>query len=327
MITAEQRSTVVHPVSPNAACAEMGKRATTCERDGDFLQRLTQSRLVRRSLAEFRRLTGLAAKVVSASAPNKEIQFHSDQNEFCHRVAALCRGCEACRRTQSELFRRMAGKLKAQQAGCPAGMIHLAVPVVLGGQQVATVVGGKVRVTPSGPAQFERVAQHLRQLGLSRQLPELRAAWFRAPLLRRGQLRAALRLLEALAQLFAEALNHTALRSSQDPPCIAEAKKFVRLHLGERLTTGQVAKAVHLNACYFCRLFRRMTGTTFRDYVARTRIEFAKAALLYAGPRIGEIAFAAGFQTLSDFNRVFKARTGMSPSKFRQQSRADQWTI
>ena len=52
-----------------------------------------------------------------------------------------------------------------------------------------------------------------------------------------------------------------------------------------------------------------MTGVNFVDYVARTRFEKA-CDLLRFDLRISEIAFAVGFQSLSQFNRVFKKLSG-----------------
>ena len=53
------------------------------------------------------------------------------------------------------------------------------------------------------------------------------------------------------------------------------------------------------------------------DYVARTRVEKTKQMLLDPNVRISEAAFAAGFQSLSQFNRVFRRITGESPTHYR----------
>jgi len=56
---------------------------------------------------------------------------------------------------------------------------------------------------------------------------------------------------------------------------------------------------------YFCKLFKRATGLTFTDYVARVRVEKAKPLLLDRDRRVSEIAYDVGFQSLTHFNRVF----------------------
>jgi AraC-like DNA-binding protein len=60
-----------------------------------------------------------------------------------------------------------------------------------------------------------------------------------------------------------------------------------------------------------------VTGINFVDYIARTRTEKARELLENSNLRISEIAFAVGFQSLSQFNRVFKKLTRQSPSQSR----------
>ena len=62
----------------------------------------------------------------------------------------------------------------------------------------------------------------------------------------------------------------------------------------------------------------------FWFYVARARYEKAAELLGNGDLRVSEIAFAAGFQSLSQFNRVFKKFSGKSPSQYRAAGRAQQ---
>src|ERR1019366_2534113 len=239
--------------------------------------------------------------------------------DFCRAARCSARGCQACYRHQVDLLRRLDGKLKPQHTCCPSGFICLAVPVVAAGRHVATIIGGKVRVGRSGVRAFEALLPQLRLHGGKRDLRRWRADYYRVPVLTVLKLRAAIRLLDMLARLFAETLVHQPPpRSPTDPPCICEAKQFVRLHLGERLTTHQAARALHLEESYFCRLFHRLTKMTFHAYVAQARVEQARTLLQNSPQPIGQIASDTGFQSASDFNRVFKASVGMTPTDFRR---------
>lgn len=281
---------------------------------------LAQSPLVRGSLAEFHRATGLAAKLVPAVVPNRLIRFGAQENDFARAVVCNSDGCRGCHQTQVTLLRRLGGKLKPQQVACWCGLILLAVPVVAAGRHVATIIGGKVRVGRKGARALEVLLPQLRLHGGKRDLRRLRADYYRVPVLTVQKLRAAVRLLDMLARLFAETVAHLPPPCSPaDPPCIWEAKQFVRLHLGERLTNRQAAQALHLEASYFCRLFHQLTKMTFHAYVAQARVERGRTLLRNSHERIGQIASAVGFQSASDFNRVFKARVGMTPTEFRRQ--------
>ena len=72
-----------------------------------------------------------------------------------------------------------------------------------------------------------------------------------------------------------------------------------------------------MSAFYFCKSFRRSTGLTFTDYVARVRVEQAKQLLINPHQRVSEAAYAAGFQSLSQFNRVFRRVAGEPPTAYR----------
>jgi len=85
------------------------------------------------------------------------------------------------------------------------------------------------------------------------------------------------------------------------------------------LSLGQVAKAVNMSTFYFCKMFKKITGINFTDYLSRVRIEKAKNLLLNPNLRISEIAYEVGFQSLTHFNRVFKKITGQSPTQYRGQ--------
>ena len=106
-------------------------------------------------------------------------------------------------------------------------------------------------------------------------------------------------------------------QSNSEPPVISRAKAFIAENQAEDITLGQVAKAVNTSTFYFCKMFKKVTGINFTDYVSRVRIEKAKNLLLNPNLRISEIAYAVGFQSLTHFNRVFKKISGNSPTDYR----------
>jgi len=271
-------------------------------------------------LKQFHTLTGMVVKLCPPSSPQKMIQFGARDAAFCRQVVADAGSCPICLQIQAHLFQQLDVKLKAQQLCCPAGIVHLAVPVLLAGRHIATIVGGKVRLRLPSPARF---AYCCRQLGLAAdngRLRLLRRAFFTTPALTQQELSAAVKLLQSLAQFFVLALKQQGARGGANPESarISAAKRFVRLHLAETLTNGQAAQAAGVTDSYFCRLFHQSTGLTFRDYLATERVEQAKYELAHTLKPISEIALAVGFQSIPDFNRVFKRKTKLSPSQYRR---------
>lgn len=109
-------------------------------------------------------------------------------------------------------------------------------------------------------------------------------------------------------------------RSQAEPAEIWKARTFIREHLDEEISLTRVAKWVNVSANYLSEKFKKVTGVNFVQYIARARIENACELLENVDLRISEIAFAVGFQSLSQFNRVFKKLCGKSPSAYRAAS-------
>lgn len=98
---------------------------------------------------------------------------------------------------------------------------------------------------------------------------------------------------------------------------IWKTRNFIHEHSDEKVSLTKVAKAVNISANHLSEKFKQVTGVNFVDYVAGVRVHKARDCLRNSNLRISEIAFAVGFQSLSQFNRTFKRVFGQSPSDFR----------
>jgi AraC-like DNA-binding protein len=121
--------------------------------------------------------------------------------------------------------------------------------------------------------------------------------------------------------LFADEIENATCRSRAEPVAIWKARKYIDEHSREELSLSRVAKAVNMNANYLSENFKQVTGIKFVDYVAHARFKNSCDLLRNSRLRISEIAFAVGFQSLSQFNRVFKRFSGKSPKQYRASKR------
>src|SRR6266699_3719276 len=106
-------------------------------------------------------------------------------------------------------------------------------------------------------------------------------------------------------------------RERAEPVEIWKARKFIHEHSDDELSLTKVAKFSNISGNHLSEKFKEVTGINFVDYIARARTEKARELLENSNLRISEIAFAVGFQSLSQFNRVFKKLTRQSPSQSR----------
>lgn len=74
------------------------------------------------------------------------------------------------------------------------------------------------------------------------------------------------------------------------------------------------AKFMNMNSAYFSRLFHKLTGMTFSQYLNYVKVENAVYRLKQEKPLpVAQLATECGFNTIRNFNRIFKEYTGYSP--------------
>ncbi len=102
---------------------------------------------------------------------------------------------------------------------------------------------------------------------------------------------------------------------------IKRAVEFIHEHRSSPLDLEQAAAEACLSKYYFSRLFHRMVGMPYQEYLTRLRIEDAKR-LLKQTPYLSltRIAVRVGLGSLRNFEGQFKKLTGQSPSEYRQTS-------
>ena len=84
------------------------------------------------------------------------------------------------------------------------------------------------------------------------------------------------------------------------------------------LTVRECANALNLSVNYLGDLLKSETGRSAKDHINDYVIEKAKTILLGTNEPISEIAYQLGFEYPQSFNKLFKARVGVSPSQYRK---------
>jgi AraC-like DNA-binding protein len=95
------------------------------------------------------------------------------------------------------------------------------------------------------------------------------------------------------------------------------ALMYVQQHFRQHLTLAEVAAQAHMSPNYFSERFTRIAGMPYSRYLYGLRLEFARSLLGASELPVTEICFAAGYRTLSHFERAYKQRYGRSPSQDR----------
>jgi len=83
-------------------------------------------------------------------------------------------------------------------------------------------------------------------------------------------------------------------------------------------TVQYLADKLHLSPKYLSSMLRVLTEKTAQHHIHDKLIEKAKEKLSITNLTISEIAYELGFEHPQSFNKLFKAKTAVSPSAFRQ---------
>ena len=128
------------------------------------------------------------------------------------------------------------------------------------------------------------------------------------------------RLLESLLTVMGKFATTTDDEKRHTPPDIQSALVYIQEHFRENPSLSSVASLLSLNERYFCARFKKYTGRTYKEYLRRTKLRFARKLILSTDFSMTDIYERCGYGTQSHFNREFKERYGVSPRDLRRKN-------
>lgn len=108
-------------------------------------------------------------------------------------------------------------------------------------------------------------------------------------------------------------------RASRDKESrrVMKVKQYVNDHYSEDLRLEALASLAGMTPQAFSRFFKARAGRTLSDYITDIRLGNAARLLVDTTQNVSEICYSCGFNNLSNFNRIFKAKRGYTPRDFR----------
>lgn len=85
----------------------------------------------------------------------------------------------------------------------------------------------------------------------------------------------------------------------------------------------EVAEMANLTKTAFCRYFKARTQKTFIQFVNEVRISQACKLISLGRDQITNIAYTCGFNSMSNFNKIFKSIKGVTPSIYKAELRGN----
>ena len=99
---------------------------------------------------------------------------------------------------------------------------------------------------------------------------------------------------------------------------IRRIQEYIDTNYSNDIKVEDIAKMVNLDRKYLSRIFKEKTGITIQQYLISRRLYVAKWKK-EIGVSINETAFSCGFNSITNFSKMFKQHYGMNPGKWRKK--------
>lgn len=91
---------------------------------------------------------------------------------------------------------------------------------------------------------------------------------------------------------------------------------FIREHIHENLTVGQIAEYFHYSRARLSTIYKSATGYGLNETITRERINRAKELLLAQNKTVTQIAEELGYSSPQYFSQKFSQEVGCAPSRY-----------
>ena len=108
------------------------------------------------------------------------------------------------------------------------------------------------------------------------------------------------------------------LQNENNSKLVTKVKKYMRENYKEPISLESAAAFVYVSPAYLSRIFKRVSGENFNEYLTEIRLEFAKRLLIETKYKTYEVADMVGIFDSNYFSRLFKKKAHMTPTEFRE---------
>lgn len=99
---------------------------------------------------------------------------------------------------------------------------------------------------------------------------------------------------------------------------------YIDRRIKQGISLDQAAEYSNMSACYFSKVFKRLSGVTFITYVTDQKMELAQMMLQTTDLPVINIAYDLSYNETNYFSKAFKKKVGMSPTEYRESFQKSQ---
>lgn len=226
------------------------------------------------------------------------------------------------RRVRTAYWQRLVEAAERQPAtlACSCGLSATAVPVRVGSQTIGALVTAAFLPAPPDQQALNRIRHLLSREGIDLPATELAELARATPVILPERLSALVFILQAASEHVATQLDERPAAPAAGLPELAQQVcRIIHADYASPIGVEHLARVLGVSEAHLSRTFHQSTGLRIVEYIARYRIERAHEQLCATRAPVARVAAACGFQSVSQFNRVFRARYGESPRDARSR--------
>ena len=99
---------------------------------------------------------------------------------------------------------------------------------------------------------------------------------------------------------------------------VQEIVDYISTHYSESISLDSLSEKFYISKYYLCHIFKKIMSFTVEEYIKTNRMMHAKKLLLESKNSITQIAEATGYESVTNFGKVFKHYMGKRPMEYRK---------
>lgn len=127
---------------------------------------------------------------------------------------------------------------------------------------------------------------------------------------------------QLMSEMFGAYCRLVREQSSVYSPLVKSAVIAIDSDLATELNLSALARQLNVSNVYLSTIFKKETGKTVTEYINDKRIAYAKHLLRTTSLQVQTVSLHCGIMDVHYFSKLFKQKTGMTPSCFRSEAKS-----
>ncbi len=274
--------------------------------------------------------------MITVDYSGKPVTSHSSCSEFCKLVRQnddyryLCEKCDSRGGVEAARLKKPYIYL------CHMGLVDFAVPIIINDIYMGAVMAGQLRIKDSDKSTLERIVSF--NSGMQLYERNLLDAFDEIPVMSLVKINALANIIFYLVNtLIKEILDmkpsmerinkiiniESLSNNNKAKRIILPAIRYIDDNYKSEINLNTVSELCGISSSYLSRLFKKVIGFNFAQYVNRVRINHAKRLLVTTNISIASLALETGYEDSGYFIKVFKRMEDITPNEYRIRYTSD----